>query len=211
MIRQPEAQRLQRLAIKTIDQVFIKRAQEGLSCSLFEAQALTDLVRDVYFPYLAQPEALQAGQLAIIAVSAREPGHKPLARCKMVPIVLTLHAAPPPLHRAGSGPWVRLVVRNTARTPLTFCYAERTGGEFGFRIRGLEQTESARGPGEVQRVSWIRTTELAPGAQLGFVCDVSRWIRFPGPGAYTITAEHVPFGTDSHWCHSNPLAVRVEN
>ena len=92
MIRQPEAERLQRLSIKTIDQVFIKRAQEGLACSLFEAQALTDLVRDVYFPYLAQPEALQAGQLAIIAVSAREPGHKPLARCKMVPIVLTLHA-----------------------------------------------------------------------------------------------------------------------
>ncbi len=70
MIRQPEAERLQRLSIKTIDQVFIKRAQEGLSCSLFEAQALTDLVRDVYFPYLAQPQALQAGQWAIIAVSA---------------------------------------------------------------------------------------------------------------------------------------------
>jgi hypothetical protein len=83
---------LGRLAIKTLDQVFIKRAQEGLSCSLFEAQALTDLVRDVYFPYLAQPEAVQAGQLAITAVSADEPGHKPLAQCKMVPVVLTLYA-----------------------------------------------------------------------------------------------------------------------
>lgn len=92
MIRQPEAERLQRLSIKTLDQVFIKRAQEGLSCSLFEAQALTDLVRDVYFPYLAQPEAVQAGQLALTAVSAEEPGHKPLAQCKMVPVVLTRYA-----------------------------------------------------------------------------------------------------------------------
>ena len=92
MIRQPESERLQRLSIKTLDQVFIKRAQEGLSCSLFEAQALTDLVREVYFPYLARPEAVQAGQLALTAVSAEEPGHKPLAQCKMVPVVLTLYA-----------------------------------------------------------------------------------------------------------------------
>ena len=46
MIRHPELEQLQRLSAGTLDQVFIKRAQEGLSCSLFEAQALTDLVRD---------------------------------------------------------------------------------------------------------------------------------------------------------------------
>ncbi len=55
MIRQPEIEQLHRLSVKTLDQVFITRAQEGLSCSLFEAQALTDLVREVYFPWLAQP------------------------------------------------------------------------------------------------------------------------------------------------------------
>lgn len=92
MIRQPEAERLQRLSLKTLDQVFITRAQEGLACSLFEAQALTDLVREVYFPYLARPETVQARQLAITAVSADEPGHKPLTLCKMVPVLLTLHA-----------------------------------------------------------------------------------------------------------------------
>ena len=48
--------------------------------------------REVYCPYLARPEAVQAGQLALTAVSAEEPGHKPLARCKMVPVVLTLYA-----------------------------------------------------------------------------------------------------------------------
>ena len=92
MIRQPEIEQLHRLSVKTLDQVFITRAQEGLSCSLFEAQALTDLVREVYFPWLAQPEAVQAGQLALIAVSADEPPHKPLSKCKMVPLVVTLYA-----------------------------------------------------------------------------------------------------------------------
>ncbi len=92
MIRQPKQEQVNRLAVKTLDHVFVARAQEGLSCSLFEAQALTELVREVYFPWLSRPKAVQAGQLAIIAVSADEPGHKPLAQCKMVPIILTLYA-----------------------------------------------------------------------------------------------------------------------
>ena len=94
MIRHAEQEQLHRLTVKTLDQVFIARAQEGLGCSLFEAHALTELVKEVYFPWLAQPEALQAGQLLLIAVSADEPGHKPLAKCKMVPVILTLYAGP---------------------------------------------------------------------------------------------------------------------
>ncbi len=92
MIRQTAREQLDRLTVKTLDQVFIARAQEGLGCSLFEAQALTDLVKEVYFPWLSRPEAVQAGQLALTAVSADEPPHKPLSRCKMVPVILTLYA-----------------------------------------------------------------------------------------------------------------------
>jgi hypothetical protein len=92
MKRQPQLEQMHRLSVKTLDQVFIARAREGLGCSLFEAQALTDLVKEVYFPWLTQPEAIQAGQLAMIAVSADEPGHKPLSKCKMVAVVLTLYA-----------------------------------------------------------------------------------------------------------------------
>jgi hypothetical protein len=92
MIRQPEREQLKRLSVKTLDQVFIMRAKEGLGCSLFEAEALTELVKEVYFPWLSQPEAVQAGQLVLTAVSADEPGHRPLANCKMVPVVLTLYA-----------------------------------------------------------------------------------------------------------------------
>ena len=92
MIRQPEREQINRLTVKTLDQVFIARVQEGLSCSLFEARALTDLIKEVYFPWLAQPDAIQAGQLVMTVVSAGEPGHKPLKRCKMTPVVLTLYA-----------------------------------------------------------------------------------------------------------------------
>ncbi len=92
MRRQPEREQLNRLTVKTLDQVFIMRAREGLGCSQFEAQALTDLVKEVYFPWLSRPEAIQAGQLLLTAVSADEPGHKPLSQCKMVPVVLTLYA-----------------------------------------------------------------------------------------------------------------------
>jgi hypothetical protein len=92
MIRDTEREQLNRLAVKTLDQIFIMRLKEGIGCSMFEAEAVTDLVREVYFPWLANPAVVQAGQLALTAVSAEEPGHKPLAQCKMVPIVLTLYA-----------------------------------------------------------------------------------------------------------------------
>jgi hypothetical protein len=75
MKRQPALEQIHRLSIKTLDQVFIAQAQEGLGCSLFEAHALTELVKEVYFPWLIQPEAVQAGQLAMTVVSAEEPGH----------------------------------------------------------------------------------------------------------------------------------------
>lgn len=92
MIRDFEREQLNRLAAKTLDQIFIMRLQEGLGCSMFEAEAVTDLVREVYFPWLASPQAVQAGQLALTVVSAEEPGHKPLSQCEMVPVVLTLYA-----------------------------------------------------------------------------------------------------------------------
>jgi hypothetical protein len=92
VIRNAEREQLNRLAVKTLDRIFLTRAKEGLGCSMFEAQALTELVKEVYFPWLAQPDRIQAGQLMLTAVSADEPGTKPLSRCKMVPVVLTLYA-----------------------------------------------------------------------------------------------------------------------
>jgi len=45
MIRQPAREQLNRLTVKTLDQVFIMmRAKERLGCSQFGAEALTSLV-----------------------------------------------------------------------------------------------------------------------------------------------------------------------
>jgi hypothetical protein len=74
MKRQPERGQLNCLTVKTFDQVFIMRVKEGHGCSQFEAEALTGLVKEVYFPWSSRPEAIQAGQLAITAISANEQG-----------------------------------------------------------------------------------------------------------------------------------------
>jgi hypothetical protein len=140
MIRQPEREQLNRLTAKTLDQVFVMRVKEGLSCSQFEAEALTDLVKDVYFPWLAQPEAIQAGQLAMTAVSADEPGHKPLSKCKMVPVVLTLYAGEEDheyrLAQKGSQGTVALRRRQMARMAQEALDqgALLTAEDFAFRI-----------------------------------------------------------------------------
>lgn len=48
MIRQPRREQANRLMVKTLDQVFIARARKGLRCSCLAAQALTELVKEVY-------------------------------------------------------------------------------------------------------------------------------------------------------------------
>jgi len=50
MIRQPEREQINRLMVKTLDQVFIARACEGLGVPLFEAQALAQRLKEVFFP-----------------------------------------------------------------------------------------------------------------------------------------------------------------
>ena len=50
MKRQPEREQLNRLTVKTFDQMFIMRVKEGLGRSRFEADALTDPVKEVHSP-----------------------------------------------------------------------------------------------------------------------------------------------------------------
>ena len=90
MVRKTEREQLNRLTVETLDQVFIARAKEGLNCSSFEAQALTDLVEEVYFPWLSRPEAIHAGQLILTAVSADEPGHKWITTSSISPASTSL-------------------------------------------------------------------------------------------------------------------------
>jgi len=91
-VRNPRREVLARLDSKTLDARFTTEIQQGLNCSPFEAEAVLDVVKEVYFPFLAA-EAPQAppGKVTLIAVAADEPAGKPVADCKKQTICLTLH------------------------------------------------------------------------------------------------------------------------
>lgn len=51
-IRNPKREQLERLASKTLDAQFKTTIQEGLNRSPFEAEAVLDVVHEVYSPFL---------------------------------------------------------------------------------------------------------------------------------------------------------------
>jgi len=92
MKRQQEQQRYDRLSFKTLDRQFQQEAIEGLSCSPFEAKALTQIIKEVYFPLLENKniENIRPGQVIVQAIDLSEPPGKPIKECKFKNIILTL-------------------------------------------------------------------------------------------------------------------------
>jgi len=90
MIRNHKREAVERLSAKTLEESFKERIRRGLGCSDFEAEAVLQTVKEVFFPL--QREKLRPGQLLTLAISAKEPVSKPLRECRYLPVVLTLHA-----------------------------------------------------------------------------------------------------------------------
>jgi len=92
MKRQQEQQRYDRLSFKTLDRQFQQEAVEGLNCSPFEAKALTQVVKEVYFPLLENKsiENIRPGQIIAQAIDLNESPGKPIKECKFRNIILTL-------------------------------------------------------------------------------------------------------------------------
>jgi DNA-binding CsgD family transcriptional regulator len=91
-IRQRDREVIERLESKTLDARFTTEIQQGLNCSPFEAQAVLDVVKEVYFPSLAAESTEPApGKITLIAVAADEPAGKPIAVCDKQAVCLTLH------------------------------------------------------------------------------------------------------------------------
>ncbi len=83
---------LNRLAAKSLDTRFRHEIQHGLSCFPFEAEAVLQVVKEVYFPFLdAELPMGPPGKITLIAVSADEPAGKPVAECQKATVCLTLH------------------------------------------------------------------------------------------------------------------------
>ena len=91
-VRNQHREAIERLESKTLDARFTTEIQQGLNCSPFEAEAVLDVVKEVYFPFLSS-ESPQAppGKITLIAVAADEPAGKPVSHCKKQTVCLTLH------------------------------------------------------------------------------------------------------------------------
>lgn len=92
-IRNPRRQELRRLECKTLDAKFLTEIQQGLNCSPFEAEAVLNVVKEVYFPWLEQQEtaSLMPGKITLVALAADEPAGKPISQCEKRTVCLTLH------------------------------------------------------------------------------------------------------------------------
>jgi Protein of unknown function (DUF1670) len=92
-IRNSQYEELLRLESKTLDAQFLTTVQEGLNCSPFESHAVLEVVKEVYFPFLAQAQTSVPlpGKVTLVAVCADEPAGKPMAKCLKRTICLTLH------------------------------------------------------------------------------------------------------------------------
>jgi hypothetical protein len=83
---------LRRLDSKTLDARFLNEIRNGLNCSPFEAEAVLDVVKEVYFPFLdEQSVKAPPGKVTLIAVNADEPAGKPVVVCGKQSACLTIH------------------------------------------------------------------------------------------------------------------------
>ena len=56
-VRNLDREAIERLESKTLDARFTTEIQHGLNCSPFEAEAVLDVVKEVYFPFLSSAES----------------------------------------------------------------------------------------------------------------------------------------------------------
>ena len=91
-MRNRRREAFQRLSCKSLDTQFLAEIREGLNCSPFEAEAVLTVVKEIYAPYLdsASPQA-PPGKSTLMVVSAEEPAGKPLSKCQMKQVSLTVH------------------------------------------------------------------------------------------------------------------------
>jgi hypothetical protein len=94
-VRNKKQETLRRLDSKTLDARFLNEIRNGLNCSPFEAEAVLEVVKEVYFPFLdEQSVKAPPGKVTLIAVSADEPAGKPVVDCDKQSVCLTIHRGP---------------------------------------------------------------------------------------------------------------------
>lgn len=91
-VRNVHRQVLRRMEAKTLDARFVGLVRDGLGCSPFESEAVLQVVREVYFPFLDEAAGMAPpGRVTVVAIDADEPAGKPIADCQTRTVCLTLH------------------------------------------------------------------------------------------------------------------------
>ncbi len=91
-VRNRKREEERRILCKNLDAKFLHIIQDGLNCSPFEANAVMEAVKEVYFPFLDESCAMgPPGKATLVAVCADEPAGKSVANCEKRTVCLTLH------------------------------------------------------------------------------------------------------------------------
>ena len=112
-----------RLSAKTPDGQFLQEMQHGLGCSPFEAEAVLQVVKEVFLPFY-EPTSTKAppGKITLMAVDADEPAGKPVADCHKCSVCLTLHRGPQDdqlLHKQGPAAFRRARIAHLCQEALS--------------------------------------------------------------------------------------------
>jgi hypothetical protein len=90
--RQRRRETVERLESKTLDARFRTELVHGLNCSPFEADAVCDVVREVYLPFFEPGSPVAPpGTISLIAVDAEEPAGKAVVDCRKKTVHLSVH------------------------------------------------------------------------------------------------------------------------
>lgn len=91
-VRNQKKAELERLALKTLDARFLHEIQTGLNCSPFEAEAVLEVVREVYLHApVSEDLPPPPGTMSVVVVDADEPSGKSIAECAKQRVHLTIH------------------------------------------------------------------------------------------------------------------------
>lgn len=86
-----------RLSIKDLNHQFDKRLQIGMGCSPFVSEAITNLVHEIYFPYLTSNENISPGKFIFQCLSKDVSPNVPISDAEIVTVKLTLDSGEPDL------------------------------------------------------------------------------------------------------------------
>jgi len=90
MIRDKKQELFERLEAKNLDSQFRNRIEHGMGCSPFVSEAITEAVKDVYFPILNSPLSFKPGQILFQCLSKKCGASVPIAEAEIVQVILTL-------------------------------------------------------------------------------------------------------------------------